>query len=67
MNLPQLRSRWKKAFAWYPTKLSDGTFVFLKHYWTNESYMQNPYNGAKGYVITEKVSSHDRIVNRLSK
>jgi hypothetical protein len=67
MNLPQRRSVWKRKFAWYPIKLSNSTFIFLKHYWTNEVYMQNPYNGAKGFVIQEKISEYDRVVNMLSK
>ena len=67
MNLPQWESRWRKLFAWYPVKLDDGEVVFFKRYWVNESYMQNPYNGAKGFMIKQRISLHDRIVDRLSK
>ena len=48
-------------------KLDDGEVVFFKRYWVNESYMQNPYNGAKGFMIKQRISLHDRIVDRLSK
>ena len=67
MNLPQWESRWRKYFAWYPVKLDDGDVIFLKNYWVNESYMQNPYNGAKGYMVKTRISENDRVLNKLRK
>ena len=67
MNLPQWNSRWRKCFAWYPVKLDDGDMIFFKYYWVNESYMQNPYNGAKGYMIKTRISANDRVLNELKK
>jgi|TARA_B100001094_G_scaffold292303_1_gene311305 hypothetical protein len=67
MNLPQWNSRWRKCFAWYPVKLDDGDMIFFKYYWVNESYMQNPYNGAKGYMIKTRISANDRVLNKLKK
>ena len=67
MNLPQWNSRWKKCFAWYPVKLDDNEIVFFKHYWVHESFMQNPYNGAKGFMVKERISENDRLLYKLRK
>tara|TARA_Y100001936_G_C15442973_1_gene345170 strand:+ start:79 stop:354 length:276 start_codon:yes stop_codon:yes gene_type:complete len=67
MNLPQWKTRWRRLFAWYPVKLDDGDIIFFKHYWVNESYMQNPYNNAKGYMIKTRMSESDRMLNKLRK
>ena len=65
MNLPEWQSRWRKVFAWYPTKLDNDDVVFFKYYWIKESYMQNPYNGAKGFTVISRISLDDRVVNKL--
>mgnify|MGYP001280430134 CR=1 FL=1 len=67
MTLPQWNSRWRKCFAWYPVKLDDGDIIFFKYYWVNESYMQNPYNGAKGYMIKTRISEDERVLHKLRK
>lgn len=67
MNLPQMNSRWRKCFAWYPVKLDSNEIVFFKYYWVYESYMQNPYNGAKGFIIQEKISENDKVLHNLRK
>ena len=33
--------RWRRLFAWHPVKLDDGDIIFPKHYWVNETFMQN--------------------------
>ena len=67
MNLPKWSSRWRRLFAWYPVKLDDGDVIFFKHYWVNETFMQNPYNGAKGYMVKTRISENDRVLNKLRK
>ena len=38
---PKWSPKMEKTFAWYPVKLDDGDVIF-KHYWVNETFMQNP-------------------------
>ena len=66
-SLPKWNSRWKRRFAWYPVKLDNGDIILFKYYWVNETYMQNPYNGAKGFIVQTRISENDRVIYKLSK
>jgi len=66
-TLPKWNSKWRKKFALWPTKLDSGQRIFFKRYWVKETFMQNPYNGTKGYGVEERMSMQERLLKKLEK
>jgi hypothetical protein len=66
-SLPEWNSRWQSKFALWPTRLDSGQQIFFKRYWVKETFMQNPYNGVKGYAVEEKMSMQERVLQKLGK
>ncbi len=67
MELPQYHHKWDKKFAWWPTRLDCGTMIWFDHFFLMQTYMQNPYNGTKGYVVQKRISKEDYILRLLKK
>ncbi len=67
MWLYNMNSRWTKRFALLPKRLDNGEFVMFKHYYTYETYTENPYNGARGYVVYSNVSRDEYLIKVLKK
>jgi len=67
MWLYKLNSRWTKRFALLPKKMDSGAWVFFSHYYTYETYQQNPYNGARGFVAYSNISKNDYLLHKLKK
>ena len=52
------RTRHTKRFAWLPTKLDDGTTVWLESYWHTQRWDDGTTSGEEGFWNSGKRYSH---------
>lgn len=67
-SIPKWTYRWTQQFAYWPTQLDSDEWVWFKHYWVYETFIQNPYNiDASVGLVYERISREDYVIRLLKK